>query len=245
VSTLAELSQLASLTPDQTRALDAYVEAILGWRQANVTGLRTRAAIVDTLVGDALALLDVPQLRDAVGPAAAGGPARFADLGAGAGVPGIPVAVALPGIELTLIESVGKKCVFLETAVVAAGLGARAHVVCARSEHSAAVGQPLRAAFDIVLARAVGSLATVVELGAPLLAIGGALLVSKTASAARDEGPRAAAAARECGLAARPVVPLPKSPLHSSVCVVYEKIAATPRSLPRRAGLARSNPLGG
>jgi 16S rRNA (guanine527-N7)-methyltransferase len=245
VSTLAELSQLASLTPDQTQALDAYVEAILGWRQANVTGLRTREAIVDTLVGDALALLDVPQLREAVGPAAAGGPARFADLGAGAGVPGIPVAVALPGIDVTLIESVGKKCVFLETAVVAAGLAARAHVVCARSEHAVAPGQPLRAAFDIVLARAVGSLATVVELAAPLLAIGGALLVSKTASAARDEGPRGAAAARECGLAARPVVPLSKSPLHSSVCVLYEKIAATPRSLPRRAGLARSSPLGG
>jgi 16S rRNA (guanine527-N7)-methyltransferase len=245
VSTLAELSDQASLTPDQTRSLDAYIDAIAGWRQANVTGLRTRDAIVDTLIGDSLALLDVPQVGKAAGPAAAGGPVRFADLGAGAGVPGIPLAVALPGIEITLIESVGKKCVFLETAVVAAGLAARAHVVCARSEHAAAVGAPLRETFDIVLARAVGSLATVVELAAPLLAPGGSLLVSKTESAARDEAARGAAAARECGLAARPVVALPKSPLESSVCVVYEKTAATPRSLPRREGLARSNPLGG
>lgn len=245
MSTLAELSQLASLTPDQTRALDAYVDAILGWKQANITGLRTREAIVDTLIGDALALLEVPQLRELAGPAAAGGPARFADLGAGAGVPGIPLAVALPGIEITLIESVGKKCVFLEAAVAAIGLAARAHVVCARSEHVAANGRPLRASFSVVLARAVGSLATVVELAAPLLALGGSLLVSKTAAAARDEGPRGAAAARECGLTARPVVPLTKSPLDASVCVVYEKTAASPRSLPRREGLARSNPLGG
>ena len=245
MSTLDELSSVASLTPDQTRALDAYVDLLTGWRQANVTGLRRREAVIDTLIGDALALLDVPEVRRPAGPAVAGGPARWADLGAGAGVPGIPLAVALPAIDMTLIESVRKKCVFLEAAVAAAGLAERAHVVCARSEHVAAEGAPLRDTFDVVLARAVGSLATVVELAAPLLAQHGTLLVGKTATAARDEGPRGEAAARECGLTVRAVVALANSPLRSSVCVVYEKTAATPPSLPRREGRARSRPLGG
>jgi len=115
----------------------------------------------------------------------------------------------------------------------------------AGSECVAAEGAPLRETFDVVLARAVGSLATVVELAAPLLAQHGTLLVGKTATAARDEGPRGEAAARECGLTVRAVVALANSPLRSSVCVVYEKTAATPPSLPRREGRARSRPLGG
>jgi 16S rRNA (guanine527-N7)-methyltransferase len=170
-----------------------------------------------------------------------GGP--WADLGSGGGLPGIPLALALPGIRLTLIEAVAKKCAFLHEAVAHAGLGARVEVACARSEELAAVGRPGRESFAVVLAKAVGPLAVVVELASPLLALGGLLAVSKTAAAAQREAAAGEAAGAVCGLARGRTVALTRSPLPGSVCVVFEKIAATPERLPRRPGMAAKRPL--
>ncbi len=186
-----------------------------------------------------MALLDVDELA----PAAAGA-GRFADLGAGAGVPGIPLALAAPWLSLTLIESVGKKCRFLEHAVAVCDVSTRVSVACERSERLAALGAEGREAFAGVLAKAVGPLATVVELGAPLLRAGGVLLASKTGRALEGELPQGEVAGTACGLALRRVAPLPRSPLDDSVCVVFEKTGPTPDWLPRREGLARSRPLG-
>ena len=86
-------------------------------------------------------------------------------------------------------------------------------------------------------------LPALVELAAPLLAPGGVLLASKTGRALRDEGPAGEAVAKLCGLAPGPVVPLPRSPLDDAVCAVYEKVAATPKRLPRREGQAVRRPL--
>jgi len=235
-ATIDELAVAFGLDAAQVAALSRYADLMLAWRRGNVTALRTRKEIVSTLFGDALALLDVPQLRERVG-------AGWLDLGAGAGIPGIPLAVALPAAELTLLDTAVKKCAFLEAAVEAAGLAARATVVCARSEHHAAAGQPGREAYGVVLARAVAPLPALVELAAPLLALGGVLLASKTARAVRDERPDAVAVARLCGLAAGPVVALPRSPLDDAVCAVYLKVAATPKRFPRREGQAVRHPL--
>ena len=169
----------------QTDALAGYVELLLGWRRANVTGLTDPVAVVDTLIGDSLALLTVPGLRSRESGA-------WLDLGAGAGIPGIPLAVALPAAAVTLLDAVAKKCAFLEAAVS----GGRAHrprdVVCARSERYAAAGAPGRDAHAVVLARAVADLSALVELAAPLLAEGGVLLASKTRRALEVEGDAAA-----------------------------------------------------
>ena len=235
-ATIDELAVAFGLDAAQVAALSRYADLMLAWRRGNVTALRTRKEIVSTLFGDALALLDVPQLRERVG-------AGWLDLGAGAGIPGIPLAVALPAAELTLLDTAVKKCAFLEAAVEAAGLAARATVVCARSEHHAAAGQPGREAYGVVLARAVAPLPALVELAAPLLALSGVLLASKTARAVRDERPDAVAVARLCGLAAGPVVALPRSPLDDAVCAVYLKVAATPKRFPRREGQAVRHPL--
>ena len=235
-ASVADLAAAFGLGEAQAAALSRYADLMLAWRRGNVTALRTRAEIVNTLFGDALALLDVPQLcvRASAG---------WLDLGAGAGVPGIPLALAVPAVELTLLDSAVKKCAFLEAAIEAARLGDRAHVACARSEHHAAAGKPGRDAYAVVLARAVAPLPALVELAAPLLAPGGVLLASKTGSAVHAEGPGGEAAARLCGLAAGPVVPLPRSPLDDAVCAVYEKVAATPKRLPRREGQAVRHPL--
>ena len=238
--TRAALERVAAthgLDADQTDALSAFVDLLLGWRRANVTGLSDPVAVVDTLIGDSLALLSVPQLRERETGA-------WLDLGAGAGIPGIPLAVALPAVAVTLLDAVAKKCAFLEAAVAAAGLSGRARVVCARSEHYASAGSPGRDAHAVVLARAVSELPVLVELAAPLLAEDGVLLASKTRRALEDEGDAAAVAAARCGLALEPPVLLSASPLDEAVCAVFRKKAPTADWLPRREGVAAKRPLG-
>jgi 16S rRNA (guanine527-N7)-methyltransferase len=232
---LERLAATHGLDEPQRETLGRYVELLLGWRRGNVTGLSEPVAVVDTLIGDSLALLSVPPLRERAG---------WLDLGAGAGVPGIPLAVALPDAEVTLLDSAVKKCAFLEEAVAVCGLADRARVVCARSEGYASAGAPGRDAFGVVLARAVAELPVLVELAAPLLAEGGVLLASKTRRALAAEGPDADAAAARCGLAAEPPVLLPESPLDDAVCAVFRKMAPTPEWLPRREGRAAKRPLG-
>jgi 16S rRNA (guanine527-N7)-methyltransferase len=237
--TQAALGRVAAthgLGADQTDALSAYVELLLGWRRANVTGLTDPVAVVDTLIGDSLALLAVPQLRAREAGA-------WVDLGAGAGIPGIPLAVALPQVDVTLLDAVAKKCAFLEAAVTAAGLSRRADVVCSRSERYASAGERGRDAYAVVLARAVSELSVLVELAAPLLAQGGVLLASKTRRALEEEGGAAAATAERCGLRPEPPVLLSASPLDEAVCAVFLKTEPTPDWLPRREGVAAKRPL--
>ena len=233
--TLSDLAERFALDGAQAAALEAYVDLLSGWKRANVTGLRSREEIVETLLGDSLAMLDVPHVRERAG-------AGWLDLGAGAGIPGIPLAIALPAVQLTLLEAVSRKCEFLEAAVDAAGITERAQVVCARSERYSA-DPPGRDGAAVVLARAVAPLPVLVELAAPLLAPGGVLLASKTATAVDEEGAAGEVAAGLCGLAAGPVVRLERSPLEQAVCVVYEKTAPTPVRFPRREGVAAKRPL--
>ncbi|MGE5229784.1 MAG: 16S rRNA (guanine(527)-N(7))-methyltransferase RsmG [Deltaproteobacteria bacterium] len=238
--TRAALERVAAthgLDAAQAGALSAFVELLLGWRRANVTGLTDPVAVVDKLIGDSLALLSVPQLRER-------GTGAWLDLGAGAGIPGIPLAVAVPAATVTLLDAVARKCAFLEAAVTASGLTGRARVVCARSERYSSSGAPGRDAHAVVLARAVSELPVLVELAAPLLAEGGVLLASKTRRALEEEGDAAAAAAERCGLAPEPPVLLFASPLDEAVCAVFRKTAPTADWLPRREGMAAKRPLG-
>jgi len=233
--TLDDLAGDFGLDQTQAAALSRYLDLLLGWRRGNITAVRTRAEAVESLLADSLAVLSVPALDEA-GP-------RWLDLGSGAGIPGIPLAVGRPSVHVTLLESAAKKCAFLEAAVIATGLVERARVVHARSEDYAAPASAGREAFDVVVVRAVGGLAIVVELAAPLLALGGVLLAVKSAQGvAREDG--AAQAARErCGLAAAGTTPLSRSPLRDSVCAAFTKTEPTADWLPRRAGLATRRPL--
>ena len=226
--------------PHAIEGLQSYMALLTGYRRANVTGARGSAEGVAGLVGDALALLEVTELTDAADPA---GHAPWADLGSGGGLPGIPLALALPGLRLTLVEAVGKKCAFLRDVVAELGLVERVEVTCARSEELAAAGRPGRESYGVVLAKAVGPLAVVVELAAPLLRVGGLLVVSKTSAAVEREAAAGEAAGAACGLARRRLVALTSSPLPGSVAVVFEKLAVTPERFPRRPGIAAKRPL--
>jgi 16S rRNA (guanine527-N7)-methyltransferase len=236
---LRQLSLIFDLDPSCAAALSRYLDLLFGWRGGNLTGVRDREEAACRLIGDALAVLDVTEAREALESK----DAPAVDLGAGAGVPGLPLAMAVPAARLVALESVGKKCAFLRAAVADLGLGRRVAVVCARSEEHAAVGAPGREAYGLALARAVGPLPTVVELAAPLLTEGAALLVPTTAERAGQEWAAGEAAARRCSLAMERIEPLTRSPLTHSVCVVMRKVAPTPDWLPRRPGRARTHPL--
>jgi 16S rRNA (guanine527-N7)-methyltransferase len=187
--------------------------------------------LVDVHIADSLAALTFPELQ---------GARVIADLGAGAGFPGLPLAVALPGARVDLIESSRRKAALIERLAAAAEIP-NARSVAARSEDWAA-GEG-RGAYDVVLARAVASLPVLVEYAAPLLSEGGVLIAWKGRRDPEEEA-GGAAAAEELGLEAvevREVEPYPGSRdrhLH-----LYCKVRLTPERYPRRPGRAAKRPL--
>lgn len=162
----------------------------------------------------------------------------IADLGAGAGFPGLVLAVALPEAHISLVDSVGKKCAFIRRAATAAGLD-NVEAVHARAEDWAEGLEH----HDLVTARAVAPLPVLVEYAAPLLHLDGHLVAWK---GARDPGEEADghAAAAAVGLTHVETVALPARPgathrhLH-----VYAKASLTPAKFPRRPGMAKKRPI--
>lgn len=151
-------------------AIDDHVRLMLAWTAAiNLTAIRDPAAVARAHVLDSLT---------AVAPLRARGIRRILDLGSGAGYPGLPLAFVLPADRVLLVEPVGKKARFLETAVSATGVAERVGVVAARAEALAA-DPAHRGRWPAITARAVASLADLVELSFPLLAPGGVLVAWK------------------------------------------------------------------
>jgi 16S rRNA (guanine527-N7)-methyltransferase len=194
------------------------------------TAVREVAAAVDRHVADSLVALELPEVA---------GARRIADLGAGAGWPGLALAAALPEARVALVESAARHCRYLEKAVAAGGF-ATVEVVHARAEEWA----DGRGLHDLVTARAVAALPVLCEYAAPLLAEGGALVAWKGAVPA-DEAAAGAGAAEILGLevgevrAVEPFAGAERRTLHA-----FRKIAPTPERFPRRAGMAVKRPLG-
>lgn len=183
-------------------------------------------------VEDSLAGLDVAELREA---------RRIADIGSGAGFPGIVLAAALPAAKVDLIESIGRKCDFMRRAIEAAGIS-NARVVNARSEELATAEG--REAYEAVTARAVGRLSTLAELASPLLAENGVLVAWKGKRDPDEERQLEQAASQ---LAMRPDRILDVGDRAGSEhrhLHVIRKSAPTPPDLPRRPGMAKKRPRG-
>ena len=204
---------------------DALVEALAD--PAAPTSVHGRAQVRNVHIADSLSALEVTEV---------GAARQIADLGAGAGLPGLVLAIALPEAEVALVESVGKKCAWIERTVEALGV-TNARVVCARVEE---LGD---AAFDVVTARALGSLPVLCEYAAPLLREGGVLVAWKGAVDEAEEADGLAAAeilglARDRVLAVEPYAGSERRTLH-----VFRKVRATPAGYPRRPGMAAKRPL--
>ena len=193
------------------------------------TTVREPDAALDAHVADSLVALELEQVRAA---------RRIADLGAGAGFPGLALGAALPAALVALVESASRKCEYLRRVVAQARIG-NVDVVHARVEEwvEGIEGQ------DLVVARALGPLPVIAEYAAPLLRLGG-FLVAWKGRRDGDEEERGARAAGQLGLAMREVVPVsPFTGAEHRHLHVYEKVAPTPERFPRRPGRAASRPL--
>jgi 16S rRNA (guanine527-N7)-methyltransferase len=147
--------------------LDAYLDLLAKWNRVyNLTAIRDRGRMASHHVADALAVL--PHLPEAVG-------LRLLDVGAGGGVPGIPLAIARPDWHVVLVEANGKKASFLTQAVIELGLP-NVTVAASRIENYAS-----DAPFDVVIARAFADLATLVTLARPHVAAHGVIVAMKGA----------------------------------------------------------------
>jgi len=218
--------------------LDARAEGVLrgllellASDPAAPTAVREPERAVFLHVADSLAGL--PFVLEESGPAV--------DIGSGAGLPGLVLAAARPELALDLVEATGGKCRFIERATSSLGL-ANVRAVWARAEDWAREEGAGR--YGLALARAVASLPTLAEYGAPLLREGGRLICWKGAAELAEEeaGARAAAALGLRGAGAERAAPFPggdERRLH-----VFEKVAPTPSRFPRRAGMAAKRPLG-
>ena len=187
---------------------------------------------VDRDALDALAPLRVPGLMDPV--------RTLIDVGSGAGVPGVVLAIALPDVQVTLLDALKKRVDFLNR--VCEALHLNAHAVHARSE-DAARDKALRDAFDCATARAVASLPTLLELSLPFVKPGGFFLAYK-GPALDEELPAAARALKLLnGQDRGPVsLPIPGRDWDHRLLIV-DKLRPTPAAYPRKAGEPEKKPL--
>ena len=221
------------LTTGQLRALEHYERELLTWNtRFNLTAIRDEDGVrvkhfLDSLTC-LLAMRDTPV-------------DRVADVGTGAGFPGIPLKIIFPTMRLTLVESVGKKVDFCRHIVTTLGLEG-VEVIQERVE---TLGQQTahRESYDWVLARAVAILPALAEYLLPLVRVGGRALAMKGESGPA-EAQSAERALRILGGHLRQLIPVTlPGVVEERYLVVVDKVAATPNAYPRRVGFAVKHPL--
>lgn len=163
------------------------------------------------------------------------------DIGTGAGIPGLPLKIAKPEIEITLVEATGKKVRFLEETVRTLGLRG-VSVIQARAEELAH-DPSHRSAYALAVARAVAPLRVLIELALPLVRLGGCLATPKGSGAERETR-EAENALAVCGGRVEflePIAVPPPGP--RPLLVVVRKTSETPSRYPRRPGIPAKRPL--
>jgi 16S rRNA (guanine527-N7)-methyltransferase len=195
------------------------------------TAIRDPRRALDDHLADSLVALELDEVR---------GGRRLVDLGSGAGLPGLALAIARPGAAFTLLEGSARKCSFIERAAARSGVE-NVEVVHARAE-SWPEGL---ARFDVAMARALAPLEVVVEYAAPLLAVGGTLVAWR----GRREPDVEAAAANAAGVIGmvpgRVVAVTPYDGALNRNLHLMSKVMDTPEGFPRRPGIALKRPLSG
>ena len=185
------------------------------------------SAPADELIEDCLVLVDFIT-----------GATTVVDVGSGGGLPGLPLRIAVPRLEVTLVEADSRKAAFLTQACARLGL-ADVRVVGRRAEE-AGHDASLRESFDAAVARALAPMPVLAELCLPFVRVGGRLLAQKT----RDEDLAAAnRAITLLGGGPPRIHPAPSRARTEGVVVAVEKLTATPASYPRRPGVPARRPL--
>ena len=223
------------LDEHQAQRLQRFL-AVLAEDPRSATAVRDPGEVIDVHFADSFVAL--PMLDQALDQEV---PPLVADIGSGAGAPGIPLAIARPAARFDLVEASQRKAGFLKSVVERLDLS-NAGVLRARAEELP--GQGRREAYGVVVVRAVAPLATLVEYAAPLLANGGRLLAWKGARNPDEEaaGGRAALQLGLEPLEVQLVTPYRES--RNRHLHLYQKVSPCPPEIPRRAGVARRRPLG-
>jgi len=221
------------ITGRQVMSLITYEKELLEWNQKfNLTAIRDVESIRTKHFLDSFSCV----LAWKAAP-----PNSLIDIGTGAGFPGLPLKILYPNLKLTLVESVGKKAMFCQHIVRVLGLE-HVEVLKARAEDIGQNGSH-RGKYDWALARAVANLNVLSEYLLPLIRIGGTMLAQKG-----ESGPAEAQSAEKAmkllGGKLKQLIPvhLP-GVVDDRYLVVVDKVAATPKNYPRKAGIPAKAPL--
>ncbi len=220
-----------SLTSEQIERFQAYYNELVDWnRRMNLT------AIVDYDEVQVKHFLDSLTVSLAFSKM----PSSVVDVGAGAGLPGIALKIFYPDIELTLIDSVQKKAIFLNHLVDALDLQ-KVDMVTGRAEELAHDAR-YREHFDAVLSRGVARLASLAEMTLPFCAVGGVFIAMKKRED-RGEVDEAESALQILGGRLRQVIYIELPELSDRALIVIDKARPTPEKYPRRSGIPQKRPL--
>ena len=215
------------LTDKTQQTLCAFGRAVVEQNKVmNLTAITQPEQVAKLHLLDSLSLLT---LEDLAGK-------RVIDVGCGAGFPGVPLKIACPEMELTLLDSLGKRMSWLEK--ILPELGVEAQCVTARAEE-AVTG--CREQYDVATSRAVARLNILLELTAPYVRVGGVVLAMK-GTAAREELEEAKGAIKKLGLKLEKVADFPIDDTAHTV-IVLRKVAKTPPQYPRRYAKIKQSPL--
>ena len=221
------------LTNVQLEQCVRYNELLLTWNERmNLTALTAPEDVAVKHIVDSLSAYDAPLFARAK---------SLIDVGTGAGLPGIPLAIYAPEIEVTLMDALQKRVRFLTEVIEQLGLK---NVVCVHARAEAAARMhTYRAQYDIAVSRAVARLPVLAEYALPFVRVGGTFLALKGRAYAEEmeEGRAAVEMPGGGGIAARPVT-LPGLDDVRAVLVI-EKYRSTPRAYPRREGTPEKSPL--
>ena len=214
--------------PDATqKTLCQFAEAVIEQNKVmNLTAITQPEQVAKLHLLDSLSVLTTEDLRGK----------KLIDVGCGAGFPGVPLKIACPDMKLTLLDSLGKRITWLQS--VLPTLGVEAECVTARAEEAVA---DRRESYDFATSRAVARLPILLELTAPYVKVGGAVLAMKGA-AAQEELEEAKKAIRILGLKVEKVHQFPIDDTAHAV-IVLRKIAPTPKQYPRRYAKIKQAPL--
>ena len=207
--------------------LCAFGEAVVEQNKVmNLTAITEPAQVAKLHLLDSLSLLTLADLQGKT----------LIDVGCGAGFPGVPLKIACPEMELTLLDSLGKRVAWLSE--ILPQLGVDANCITARAEEAVA---KVRETYDVATSRAVARLNILLELTAPYVKVGGLVLAMK-GTAAQEELKEAKNAIKELGLLVEKVETFPLEETAHTV-IVLRKVSPTPLQYPRRYAKIKQSPL--